>query len=118
MLRPVTGTMVLGLVAVLAGCGGSQLNQTKLNQAQQAVTAAEAVGAPENPKAELHLQFARDEMAAAKRLAKEGEGDDSALLLDRAKADAELALTLAKTDQEQKKAREAWDKVRELRKQP
>ena len=118
MRRPVTGTMVLGLVAVLAGCGGAQLNQTKLTQAEAAVSAAEAVGAPQNPKAELHLQFARDEMAAAKRLAKEGEGDDSSLLLDRATADAELAKTLAKTEQEQRKARDAWNKVRELKEQP
>jgi hypothetical protein len=109
--------MVLGLVAVLAGCGGAELNQAKLTQAQSAVSAAEAVGAPKNPKAELHLQFARDEMAAAKRLAKEGEGEDSALLLDRAKADAQLAMTLAKTDQEQQKAREAWDKIREMKKE-
>jgi hypothetical protein len=109
--------MVLGLVTVLAGCGSAQINQSKLSQAQAAVSAAEAVGAPENPKAELHLQFARDEMAAAKRMAKEGEGETSSLLLDRAKADADLATTLAKTEQEQRKARDAWNKVRELRKE-
>lgn len=117
MRTPVTAAVVLSLAAALAGCGGAQLNQAKLSEAQAAVRAAEEVGAPQNPKAELYLQFARDEMAAAKRMADDGDQENSTLLLDRAKADAELALQLARTEQEQQKAREAWDKVKELRKE-
>jgi C4-type Zn-finger protein len=37
------------------------------------------------------------------------------LLLNRAETDAQLALQLARTEQEQEKAREAWAKIQELK---
>ena len=37
------------------------------------------------------------------------------MMLDRAKVDAELALQLARTEQEQQKARQAWQKIQELK---
>lgn len=106
---------VLSLVAV--GCGGAQLNQAKVTEVQSSVRAAEAVGANDQPKAALHLQLARDEMAEAQRLANEGDEENAALVLERARADAELAFQLARTEQEQEKARQAWLKIQELQKE-
>jgi hypothetical protein len=103
-------------VGVLGACGGSQLSQSKVSEVNAAVRAAEAVGANDQPKAALHLQLARDEIAAAQRLAKDGEEEDAQLVLERARIDAELALQLARTEQEQQKARQAWQKVQELKK--
>jgi hypothetical protein len=101
---------------ILGACGGSQLNQSRVAEVQASVSAAEAVGANDQPKAALHLQLARDEIAAAQRLAEEGEEEDAQLVLERARVDAELAMQLAKTEQEQQKARQAWQKVQELKK--
>jgi Domain of unknown function (DUF4398) len=108
---------LLGASVALASCGSAQLSQAKLVEVQSSVSAAEAVGARDQPKAALHLQLARDEMAEARRLAAEGDGDNAALLLDRARVDAQLALQLARTEQEQEKARQAWQKIQELEKE-
>ncbi len=105
---------VLSLAAV--GCGGAQLNQAHVTEVQSSVRAAEAVGANDQPKAALHLQLARDEMAEARRLAEEGDEENAELVLDRARADAELAIQLSRTEQEQEKARQAWLKIQELKK--
>jgi putative IMPACT (imprinted ancient) family translation regulator len=108
---------LVSLAAVVLGCGGAQLNQAHVAEVQSSVKAAEAVGANDQPKAALHLQLARDEMAEAERLAKDGDDENAELVLDRARADAELAMQLARTEQEQEKARQAWLKIRELEKE-
>jgi len=116
MQRIIRRFSLLGASVALVSCGGAELSQTKLAQAQSSVSAAEAGGARNQPKAALHLQLAREEMAEAKRLAAEGDGDDASLFLDRARVDAELALQLARSEQEQEMARQAWQKLRELEK--
>ena len=113
-----SGLSLLGLVSLAAvGCGGAQLNQARVTEVQSSVTAAEAVGANDQPKAALHLQLARDELAEARRLAEDGDEESAELVLARARADAELAMQLARTEQEQDKARSAWMKIRELEKE-
>jgi hypothetical protein len=102
----------------LTGCGGAQLSQSRVSEVQAAMRAAEEVGANDQPKASLHLQLARDEMVEAKRLADAGDEDNASLLLNRAQADAELAIQLARTEQEQQKARQAWAKIQELKQSP
>ena len=99
----------------LAACGGSQLNQAQLTQAQASVRAAEEVGAQDQPQAALHLQLAKDEIAKAQKLADDGDDEDAALHLKRAQADAELAMQLARTQAEQQKAQAAWAKIQELK---
>jgi len=102
-----------GLLAVMAvACGGAQLDQARATNVQAAMSAAEAVGAEQQPKASLELQLAREQLAQAKRLAADGSEAEANLLLERAQVDAELALQLARTEQEQQKARESWAKVK------
>ena len=112
-----TALGLASVAAVVLGCGGAQLNQARVAEVQSSVKAAEAVGANDQPKAALHLQLAKDEMAEAQRLAKDGDDENAELVLDRARADAELAMQLARTEQEQEKARQAWLKIRELEKE-
>ena len=103
------------VAASLAACGGAQLNQTKLTEVQASMRAAEEVGATEQPQAALHLQLARDELAKAQRLADDGDEDNAAQHLERARVDSELAMQMARTEQEQKKAQAAWAKIQELK---
>jgi len=102
---------VLLLCTVGFGCGGAQLNPAKVSEVGASLRAAEELGATSLPKAALHLQLARDAVAAARRSAEEGEEENASLLLERAQADAELALQLTKTNQEREKARAAWHKA-------
>jgi len=106
-------TGIWGLLAAAAlACGGAQVNQGRATDVQAAMRAAQEVGAEQQPKASLQLQLAREQFAQAKRLAAEGEEADANLLLERAQVDAELALQLARTEQEQQKARESWEKIK------
>jgi hypothetical protein len=100
------------LAAAALGCGGAQLEQGRATDVQAAMRAAKEVGAEQQPKAALELQLAEEQYAQAQRLAADGEGADANLLLERAKVDAELALQLARTEQEQQKARESWEKIK------
>jgi Domain of unknown function (DUF4398) len=104
-------------LAVLSACGGAELNQTRATDVQAAVLAAEQVGANDQPKAALHLQLAKEQIESAKRLAADGDQTNSNLLLDRAKVDAQLAMQLARTEHEQENARQAWEKIRDLKKE-
>jgi hypothetical protein len=104
-------------LTVLCACGGAELNQTRATDVRAAVLAAEQVGANDQPKAALHLQLAKEQIVSAQRLAADGDQNTSNLLLERAKVDAELALQLARTEREQANAREAWEKIRDLKQQ-
>ncbi len=100
----------VGLVLATSACGGAPLNPAKLAEAQAALHAAETLGAADDPKAKPSLQLARDQIAQAKRLGEEGDGEKGDLYLERATADADLAAQLVRTQAEAEKARQAWAK--------
>lgn len=102
----------------LAACGGAELNQTRATNVQAQLIAAQQVGANDQPKAALHLQLAKEQIESAKRLAADGDQVNSDLMLERARVDAELAMQLARTEREEQNARQAWDKIRELKQEP
>jgi hypothetical protein len=68
----------------------------KLTQSIAAISAADAAGAEDDPRAALHLQLAKEQLAKAKQLIAEREMDRAELMLRRASADAEFAMKLAK----------------------
>jgi hypothetical protein len=84
-------------VAGTIGCAGSVPSPNDQWAAAQAdVGRAQAGGAPDNPEARLHLQLAQEDLQAAKRLI----GTDNkraTTLTELARAEAQLALTLAKS---------------------
>jgi hypothetical protein len=95
-------------------CAGKTLPQQQLMDTQAAITSAEELNGDEDPDAKLHLQFARDQLAAAKRMMKDGEDEEANRMLDRASIDADLALLLARTEQLREESREAQAQVDEL----
>jgi hypothetical protein len=78
------------------------------------IRAAEEAGAARVAVASLHLQLAKDQLEAAKRLAARGEKEQAVSMLQRANADAELAVALSKEDAERAEARVAVERVRQL----
>ena len=102
------GFAVAGL---LAGCASSTANQGRLAASQAAVRAADEVGASNVPKASLHLQLAREEIEQAKKLIRTREGVKADFVLQRAEADAELALILAKEAPVQAETQAVLDKL-------
>ena len=114
-MRMCHGVISIPLLAVaLLACGSAQLSGARVAEVQSAMRAAEEVGANDQPKASLHLQLARDEVTEAKRLAADGDEEAARLYMARAQADADLALQLARTEQEQQRARQAWQKMKDV----
>lgn len=109
----------LGLVAVaaalgalVAACASAPL---RTDASTSGIRAAEEVGAAEVPQASLHLQLAKEELAQAKKLQKNGDEEEAASMLTRAEADAELAVALSREDAEKLEAIAAVERVRQLR---
>lgn len=95
-----------------AGCGASVPLRTEASTS--GIRAAEEVGASNVPRAALHLQLAKEELAKAKGIANDGDKDQAASMLMRAEADAELAVALSRESTEKAEAIAAVDRVRHL----
>jgi hypothetical protein len=109
-----TSGAALGLLLALGCGGGSSLPPARVTETQSAISAAEAVGATNNPRAALHLKLARDQMKGAESLIREGDEDEAKLMLDRARVDAELALVLTRGAEQRAEAMKALEQVRNL----
>ena len=108
---------VLGALAVLigtAGCASNQLPPAKVTDTQASISAADAVGAANNPRAALHLKLAREQLRQGEALLRDGDEKEARLVIDRARMDAELALVLTREEQAQKEARVAIEKARNV----
>ncbi|MEI9949878.1 MAG: DUF4398 domain-containing protein [Pseudomonadota bacterium] len=101
----------------LLACGGAPVPHDALSAAQADVKGAEVGGAAENPKAALHVKLAKDQIEIAQKQISDGDNEEAARTLDRAQADAELALALAKEAKAQGDASEASEQVGKLRKE-
>jgi len=89
-------SLVIGIVAAGIGCGAGSLPTERVSSTEASVRAAQEVGAQKVPRAQLHLRLATEELAAARKFAENGDDDLGTQQLDRAKADAELAVALSR----------------------
>jgi len=83
----------------IVACGGSSLPPAKAADTQASISAAAAVGAEQNPQAALHLKMARDQLKQAQNLIDDGKDGEARLVLERATADAEVALIITREAQ-------------------
>ena len=96
------------LVAVTAACGSSfPPPNDEYSAAQADVGRAESGGAPGVPDAKLHLQLAQEDLQKSKGLIDSGDNKRAKDLIDVARAEAQLALSLAKQLQAEEQARKA-----------
>ncbi len=94
-MKPFSTVLGLGALA-LAACSTSSPLPANYAPTQAAISAADAVGARNEPRAALHLKMARDQVAQAQNLSQNGKEQEAALMLDRAHVDAELALMVTR----------------------
>jgi hypothetical protein len=104
----------LALSALLVGCGGSALPPAKVTDAQASITAAAAVGAESNPQAALHLKMARDQLQQAQGLLADGKEREARLVLERAQADADVAMILTREAQAAANVKKAQAEIEAL----
>lgn len=108
---------LIGGVLMLA-CGAGTPPQTQLTAAQSAVRAAEVGGAEEIPKGQLHLKYARDQIAEATTLIEEKEYEKAELVLKRAEIDAHYALSVAEHAEASAEAAAVLEKIDEMMETP
>ena len=107
-------TIATLIVVAAVGCGSAAIPTAKMTDAKSEIKAADAVGAENVPQAALHLKLARDEVKRAEALLKQGDEEEADLMLDRARIDAELAMTLSRGADERARATEATRQVEAL----
>jgi hypothetical protein len=92
------------------GCAGSYPPPTQqMADVQAANRSANELGAQNNPKAQLHLKFAEEQLKQAKAAMADDDNKTADSLLIRAKADAELAIALTRQESAQNEASKAVD---------
>jgi hypothetical protein len=88
---------MVGTALVVSGCGASfPVPTQKLADAESANRSARELGAEKKTQAQLNLKMSDEEIEAAKVQMKAGDNRRAEYILLRAKADAELALALAR----------------------
>ena len=102
------------LTTLVVACGGSSLPPAKAADTQSSISAAAAVGADQNPQAALHLKMARDQLKQAQGLIEDGKDDEARLVLERATADAEVALMITREAQAAANLKKARGEVEAL----
>lgn len=106
-----------GLLLGLAGCaGGPQVvvPPEQLVNSEVSIRQAEEAGAQQVPDAAQHLQWAREQTNQARRLLEKNQRDQAALYLQRAEADAQLALALAREAPARAEADRVLQQVQQL----
>jgi DNA polymerase III delta prime subunit len=115
-MRLLTGTVAAIAACVAVACGAAVPVPTQqVNDTQAAIRGAEEVGAPSIPKAALHLKMAKDQLQTAQALISQDDNERARMTLDRARVDAELAISLAREAALRAKAADALEKIRKLR---
>jgi hypothetical protein len=87
------------------GCASAPEPTERLATAKAGVHSARELGASSVPQAALHVKLAEEEIQRANKLIADGENERARALLDRAAADAELAVALAR----EKRVRDSAD---------
>jgi cation transport ATPase len=99
---------------MIVGCGSSPVVVDK-EASTSSIRAAEEVGASGISSASLYLQLAKEELTKAEMFAEKGEKLQAESMLLRAQSDGELAIALSHSDTDKKEAKEAIDRVQQLR---
>lgn len=115
MMKRWSASSSLVLAMLLPACGGGYPEpRDQLTESEAAVRAAEVAGAQNTPQAALHLKRAREQIEAGKGLIEEGENEQAEWMLRRARADADLALSLATEEVQRKKAADVKEELDQL----
>ena len=105
----------LAPLVALTCCAGTPMPAERLASAESAARGATEVGAEGTPQAALHLKMARDQIAQARGMIKQGDNDRADMVLARAEADAELSLALAKETTARAEANAVIQEAQDLR---
>jgi hypothetical protein len=108
--------LLMLLASLFGACGGAAVPQEQLTAAKASISGAEVGGAAADPRAQLHLQRAKEGVAKAEKLIAEDDNEEAASVIERATADADLALALAREAGAKGEATETKEQLDRLKK--
>jgi hypothetical protein len=103
-------TLTAGLSLALA-CASHPPPTQQMADVQSANRGATELGAQKNPRAELHLKLAEEQLDLARKAVANDDNERATSLLMRAKADAELAVALTREDNAKVQEEKAMEKA-------
>jgi len=105
MMNSKSASWLVAVAVIVAGCASSfPVPSARVVSSNAAIRSAREVGAEHLPAAALHLRLAQEQYASAQRLIAKGENERADWKLQRAQADAELALALSRENVAQAEA--------------
>lgn len=99
------------LTLACAACASYPPPTQPLADTQAAGRSAQELGALEDPQARLHLKLAEEQVEKAKQLMDDGDNERAEQMLMRAKADAELAISLAREQKAKVEVKKTLEKA-------
>ncbi len=102
---------------LIVACGGAAIPQEQLTSSKATISVAQAEGAQNEPQAQLHLKLAQEQVAKAEALIADGDNEEATQMIDRAQADADLAVALAKEAKSKKEAQDTIEQLERLKKE-
>ena len=107
---------MLAVLAAVAGCGATTPPPTaRVASTEAAIRGAREVGAQSVPIASLHLKLSEEQATKAKAAIAADDNAGADLMLQRAQADAELALALTRENTAVTQAKVSTDQVAQAR---
>ena len=102
-------------IAAFVGCGAAPVSNNRIVSSEAAIRSAREVGAESVPAASLFLKLSEEQLTSAKAMMANGDNLEADLALQRAQADAELALALTRESAASSQAAQIMDQVQQLR---
>lgn len=97
MKSAVSKIALVGIAAFAAACAGRIPPPTdRLASSEAAIRSAKELGAESDPQAALHVRLADEQVGIARQFMQHDENRRADLVLQRSKADAELAIMLTR----------------------
>jgi hypothetical protein len=96
-------------LSLFAACASTPPPATRMASAEASVQTARDLGAEQVPSAHAQLRLAASEIQKAREMSKHKDNDEADSMLQRALADADLAIALTNEDNARNQAQRAMD---------
>lgn len=99
------------LVVACAGCASTAMPANRVGATEAAVRSASEVGARSVPSASLYLRLSEEQLVQARSAMASDDNERADMLLQQAKADAELSIALTREATARAESKTATDKL-------
>lgn len=116
MVHSMKVMMVVTFLSLFAlGCASPEVTSKEYSEPRETLAAAQQAQVSSDSQANIYIQYAKENLQVADELIKEKKNDRARFYLDRAQADAKLALAYARRDTTRSELKKIETKINDLR---